>query len=224
MIESTPASPKKNRTWVWIVVAVAVTSLCCLVILAGAFAFAAWKGYIFFPGHNTRSFPTLTSPLLPNRDGGPQATPNAAPSSLTVEPYLPKITDHYPVLQELVPDWKNPTAPTTNTYNLSLQYTQPVLLTTGWCTTTQAILDQNIQHIQYIFEVDGKSVNISQFFKADQKASDRVCQQYIGLVRAWPTGSHTIKITMRMNGKINDGWNDYATGDYVEVYNITVTP
>jgi hypothetical protein len=224
MIEPTHASPKKNHTWVWIVVAVVATGLCCLLVLGGAFAFATWKGYILLPGHNTRSLPTQTSPFGTDRGTGPQATPFPAPSSLTVEPYQPKITDHYPVLQEMVSNWKNPTGPTTNTYSLSLQYTQPVLLTTGWCTTTQAILDQNIQHIQYLFEVDGKPINISQFFKADQKASDRVCQQYIGLIRAWPTGSHTVKITMRVDAKINDGWNDYAAGDYVEVYNITLKP
>jgi hypothetical protein len=226
MTETTPSSTRKNRAWIWIVVAVLATGLVCLAVLGGAFAFAVWKGYIAFPGSNVRNlpsqnYPNQTSPSNPFRNTGPQATPGPAPSTLTVEPYQPAVTDRYPVLQQLVPDWKNPSAPVTNTYSLSLPYTQPVILSTGWCTSTQALLDQNLQHIQYIFEVDGKTVSMSQFAKSNQNSTNGFCQQTSGLIRAWPTGSHTIKIMMRVDEKINDGWNDYAAGDYVEEYKIT---
>jgi hypothetical protein len=226
MTENTPSTPRKNRNWIWIVVAVLVTGLLCLLVLGGAFAFSVWKGYILFPSHTTRNLPMQTSPSNPYRDFGtqstPEAAPQAAPDTLTVEPYQPRITDRYPALQQLVPDWKDLTGPGTNTYDLSLPYAQSVVLTSGWCTTTQALLDQNFQQIQYTFEVDGKLIDLSQFNTADQKTSDGVCRQYTGLIRAWPTGSHTIKISMRVDAKINDGWNDYAAGDYVEVYNIKV--
>ena len=221
MIEQTPPSPKKNTTWIWIVVAIAVVGLCCLVLVAGAGAFAVWKGIITLPGVN---LPSRASPALPTPMTPAQQNPNTAPpTSITVEPYQPQPTDRYPGLQDLASNWQDPKGPGTNTYPISVSASQPVLLFQGWCTSTKAILDQNFQHIKYLVEVDGQPVDTSKLSQANTSAVDKSCKDFAGIIRAWPAGKHTIKISMRLDAKINDGWNDFSAGDYTEIYNITVT-
>jgi hypothetical protein len=221
MIGQTPASPKKNTTWIWIVVAIAVFGLCCLVLLVGAGAFAVWKGYITLPGVN---LPSQTSPALPTPKTPSHSNPTIAPTTrITVEPYQLQQNDRYPGLQELSTNWQDPKDPGINTYDISVSASQPVLVFQGWCTSTKAVLDQNFQHIQYLVEVDGQPVDTSKLYQANISTIDKSCKDFVGIIRAWPTGQHTIKITMRLDAKINDGWNDFAAGDYTEIYNITVT-
>jgi hypothetical protein len=221
MLQPQPASPKKGTTWIWVVVVtVLVLSLCCLILAIGAGAFAVWKGYITIPGTN---LPALKSPVIPTPNL-PKGAPKAAPTRITVEPYQPQAGDRYPVLQELVPNWQDPAAPGSQAYDITVNANQPVLVSSGWCTTTKAVLDQNFQHIKYIFEVNGQSVNTSDLAQGSQSALGKTCKDFTGIIRAWPSGKHTIKITMRLDAKINDGWNDYAAGDYTEIYNIIVKP
>ena len=222
MIEQKPASPKKDTAWIWIVVAIAAVLVLCLVVLVGAGVFAVWKGYVTIPGVN---LPALQSPSIPHQVLPPSANPGpkSTVTKITVEPYQPQPNDQIPTLQNLASNWQNPTGPTSNTYNITLSANQPVLLTSGWCTTTKAILDQNFQHIKYLVEVDGQSLDTSKLYQENLSSVGQSCKDFAGLIRAWPTGNHTIKITMRLDAKINDGWSDYAAGDYAEIYNITVT-
>jgi hypothetical protein len=223
-MESTPASPKKGKTWIWILAILAVILLCCLLALVGTVSLAFWKGYIRMPGLNFNTIPGLTSPIAPNHGNGPTTAPPATQGKLTIEPYQPKTNDHFPSLQTLVPNWQDPTGPGANTYSINLKVNQPVLVPIGWCTTTKAILDQNFQHIQYILEVDGQTVSTSNLFQGNSSTISQSCRDFTGIIHAWPAGKHAIKITMRVNSKINDGWSDYPAGDYVEIYNITAIP
>jgi hypothetical protein len=224
MIGQTPASPtptppKKNNLWIWIVVGIAAVLLICLMLVIGVGAFAVWKGYVAIPGIN---LPALQSPAIPRQVIPPSTNPKSTVSKITVQPYQPQPNDQTPSLQGLATNWQNPTGPGTNTYNISVSSNQPVLVTSGWCTTTKAILDQNFQHIKYQVVVDGQAVDLTKLYQGSQSGLGQSCQDFVGVINAWPTGNHTIKINMSVDAKINDGWNDYAAGDYTEVYNITV--
>jgi hypothetical protein len=222
MNEPTPVSPKKDKTWQWIVVAIAVILLCCLLVLVGAVSFGLWKGHIRIPGMNIGDLPSLPSPAVPYQNVGPKKAPAGTPEPLTVEPYKPQLTDHYPSLQDLVPNWQSPTGPGTTTWNVTVNSNQPVLLFEGWCASQKTTLDQNFQHMKYLFEVDGKSLSTDKLNQQDQQTPTQACRDFTGIIRSWPQGSHTIKITLHMDAKINDGWSDYPAGDYVEIYNIIV--
>jgi hypothetical protein len=65
-------------------------------------------------------------------------------------------------------------------------------------------------------------VDTSKLYQANTSAIDKSCKDFAGIIRAWPAGKHAIKISMRLDAKINDGWSDYPAGDYLEIYNITV--
>jgi hypothetical protein len=214
-MEPKPVSPKKTAVWIWVVLALVVVCLFSLVLIIGVGVFAAWKGYISLPAINV---PAMKVPGIPT----PQALPNAQPTRIVVEPYQPQPGDQYPTLQNMVPNWQNPTRPGTQTFNLPIPANQAVLLASGWCTSTQNLLNQNFQHIQYIIEVDGQPVDAKSLAQGTQQVSGQTCKDFTGIIRAWPSGKHTLKITMRVDAKINDGFNDYAAGDYVEIYNITV--
>jgi len=216
-MEPKPASPKKGTTWVWVVIALVALCLCGLVSIIGIGAYATWKGYISLPAMNV---PGYNTPSIPT----PQTLPKVMPTKVLVEPYQPQAGDQYPTLQNLVPNWQNPSGPGTQTFDLTIAANQPVLLASGWCTSTQNLLNQNFQHIEYIIEVDSQPVDAKSLAQGEQQVSGQTCKDFNGIIRAWPTGKHTIKITMRLDAKINDGWNDYAAGDYVEIYNITVKP
>jgi hypothetical protein len=222
MLQPQPATPKKETTWLWVaVVTVLVLSLCCLLVAIGAGAYAAWKGYITIPGMN---LPVLKSPAIPTPKILPKVAPKEAPTKITIESYQPQPGDQYPVLQNLVPNWQDPAAPGSQTYDTMVSANQPVLVSSGWCTTTKTVLDQNFQHIQYLVEVNGQSVNTNSLSQGSQSELGKSCKDFTGIIRAWPAGKHTIKITMRLDAKINDGWNDYPAGDYTEIYNISVKP
>jgi hypothetical protein len=224
MMEPAPASPKKNKIWIWIVLALAAVLLCCLLLVTGTAVFAIWKGYIQIPGISIRNLPVLTSPVAPDQGLGPKTAPPAAPGPLTVEPYQPQAADRYPSLQDLTPNWEGLSAPGTQTWNIKVAADQSTLLFLGWCTTTPSILNDNFDHIQYLVEVDGQPLSMENLHSMDGLSGGQVCRNYVGLIRVWPAGKHVIKITMRLDSKINDGWSDYPAGDYEDIYNITVTP
>jgi hypothetical protein len=221
MLDPKPASPRKNTLWIWVVAALVVLCLCCLVLVIAAGAFAFWKGYIPMPAIN---LPGNKIPAIPTPQTLPKGIPRVAPTKITVEPYQPQPGDNYPALQQLAPGWQDPTAPGSQTYDITVGAYQAVLLTSGWCTTTQTLLDQNYRHIKYLVEVNGQSVSTNSLTQGSQSAIGKTCKDFAGIIRAWPAGKHTLKISMRLDAKINDGWNDYPAGDYAETYNITIKP
>jgi len=234
MNEPAPIPGKKKEIWIWIIIAVVVLGLCCLVVVLAAGAYASWKGYINLPRvfNPTRpaqtAIPTSTErsvhPSVPTAQGLPPLAPNEAPTQILVEPYQPQPADDYPTLQDFVPNWEGSSTPGTKIWNLNMPASQSTLLFQGWCTTTPTILNQNFDHIQYLFEVDGQTLTMERLNSLNSFAEGQVCRDHIGLIRAWSPGSHIIKTIMRLDAQINDGWSDYPVGDYVEIYNITVTP
>jgi hypothetical protein len=225
MIEPEPVPQKKNQTWIWIVIIVIVLCLCCLVALLAIGGYAVWKGYIPLSGINV---PNLSAPSVLSTPtfSAPQMEQTTGSTQIVVEPYQPQAIDTYPALQSLVSNYQGSSVPGTQTWNLTVNATQSVLVYVGWCTSTQTILDQNFQHIQYLVEVDGSSIDINNLYveTVQDSATNGFCKSYLGIIRTWPTGRHTIKITMRMDAQINDGWSGYPAGDYVDIFNVTVIP
>lgn len=224
MLEPEPASRKKSGIWIWIVVALVVLCLCSLVVLIAVGAFASWKGYIHLPEISIPNVPGSTATPQPPQRITPPSAPTQASTEILIEPYQPQIIDQYPTLQNLVPNWESSSVPGTRTWNVELAADQSTLFFQGWCTTTSTILNENYNHIQYLAEVDGKSVSVESLYRLDSLSEEQACRDYIGLIRVWPAGQHIIMTTMRLNSQINDGWSDYPAGDYVEIYNVTVNP
>jgi hypothetical protein len=110
----------------------------------------------------------------------------------------------------------------TNTWTVKISSSTPVKINWSWCATTQAILDQNLQHMQILFYVDGKDVT-SSMTSLPGTIEGGVCRKYRGIIRTWPAGQHTVLYKMVFLEKVNDGDKDYE-GVITKTYNVTVTP
>jgi hypothetical protein len=211
--------PKKTNPTIWVIVAILVILLCCILVAAGL------TGAYFLirrSGGLNNVTPLLPFSSTPNQVG-PGTVPTLSSGPLVVEPFDPS-SGFYPALPDLVPNWSGPTKPSTQNWSLNVPANQPVLIYLGWCTSTSQILQQNDQQITWSLTVDGQAVNVQKLFASNEQQSGQVCNSYVGIIRNWTGTQHKITTTMTVAQKINDGWNDYAAGDYTDVYNVTVTP
>ncbi len=214
------AAPKTKSTWIWIVVLVLALCL-CLALGAGGI------GLYLYLNQPVEILPTTAAPLneAPPPPEEPTLLPVAPlPETVIVEPYEPQVWDDYPFLANLAPGYEGSSVPDVQTWNVSVSSDQPVLIYYGWCAASADILEQNFQHIQFIWEVNGELLDMEGLYILNDTTTDQVCRAYVGIVWAWPLGEHVISMTMRFDESINDGWGDYPAGDYVDVFNITVTP
>ncbi len=212
VVEQSSVPSKKKDPTIWIVLGIVVVLLCCLLALCAV-------GLVLLLdrlGQQDFSLPGI-SPT-------PTATPQpGATQGIVVEPFRPT-TRRYPTLQELVPGWEASTSPATQTWELEVRANQPVLVLLGWCTDTAETLDQNYEHIRYSLVVDGREVDVYSLYRDEGTISGGVCRSYLGIIRRWPEGKHTITTTMEITETIHDGWSEYPAGKYTDVYEITVIP
>jgi hypothetical protein len=167
--------------------------------------------------------------ILPQDEAPPPEAPTEEPlaplpETIVIEPYEPRVGDNYPFLAELAPGYEGSSVPGIHSWDVVVISDQPALIYYGWCAMDQSTLDQNFEHIQFIWLADEQPVDMESLYLYEESDTDMSCRSYVGIVRRWPLGEHVIRMTMHFDEIINDGWDDYPAGDYVDVFNITVTP
>lgn len=216
---------KKRNTWIWILVIVAVVCL-CMVLAALVVGL-----YVFNTADKPEPVRTAIDdhPLPPTKRAAP--TDRAAPTEeaiptlpriLVIEPYDPASDEFAVGLTDLVPDWSGSMLPGAQVWDATVWSNQKVIVNQGWCTTTAAILDQNFDHIQIRWEVDGEFVDMEGMYFYEELYEDRVCRGYAGIIMAWPLGTHSIVTGMTFDEPLNDGWDDFPAGEYIDQYIIEV--
>lgn len=111
-----------------------------------------------------------------------------------------------------------------NLREATLNTTDQVLLARGWCCTTQEILTQNMEHIQFILIINGKPVGNELSKTIRYYTDDSPCQLRAFLALEWPPGEYEISIDMVIDETIHDGWEEYHPGTSSYIYNVTVQP
>ena len=113
--------------------------------------------------------------------------------------------------------------PGTLTFTVNITDDKPTYFSYGWCAIDDVTLQNNFQHI-----------SVSLYFNGDELGKDVVhtlsftsannlhCADFGVLMSEWPNGEYKLKAVATFNDKINDGMADYAAGDYVFEYNVTV--
>jgi len=113
--------------------------------------------------------------------------------------------------------------PGTLTFTVNITDDKPTYFSYGWCAIDDVTLQNNFQHI-----------SVSLYFNGDKLGKDVVhtlsftsannlhCADFGVLMSEWPNGEYKLKAVATFNDKINDGMADYAAGDYVFEYNVTV--
>ncbi len=215
---------KKDKTWIWVLVAFLVLCLClALIVVAAAVAILV----INRPLEPTPA-PPIAVPIIPLPPTVvPEPTARPAPTeapipahSLEIEYFDFTESIGYVDLRSLVTDWGERVEPGEMFFEGVVPYTQPVLVSSGWCTITPEVLDQNFEHIVYTWVADGVSVDMGSVYVTDEFQVDRYCRVFTGIIRLWPLGEHEIIIDMYFDALLNDGWGTYLAGHYTDIFYI----
>jgi hypothetical protein len=101
----------------------------------------------------------------------------------------------------------------------------PLVWLYGWCTTTQAILEENFRSIQLEFTLNERVVPLGNFAIVDVTREDgSPCRDYVALVENWPVGEHHLESRVNFTQPINDGWDLYPAGTHTYQYIVIVSP
>jgi hypothetical protein len=113
--------------------------------------------------------------------------------------------------------------PGTRTFTVKISEDKPIYFSYGWCTTTAEILKQNLDHIKVKLYFNGDELGKDVVHPLSITRSDGlVCEDLGVLMSEWPDGQYILKSVATFDQRINDGIADYAAGDYVFEYNVTV--
>lgn len=108
-------------------------------------------------------------------------------------------------------------------YEIQLTESAPLIWSYTWCTTTQAILEENFSHIQIAFISNGSPTSSGSFAVSEYERSDgSPCREHAALVVEWPAGTHQLETRVTFTQAINDGWNLYPAGTHTFKYMVTV--
>lgn len=202
---------RNKRPVVLAIVGLAVVGICALFALA-FFWFQPTQPSLF-----ANYFPSPTPTQTP------QPTPTSVFEPITILAHEDYSTD-YPYIEALAPDWKqSPLLPSTVTFHVAVNQGQPVVVSRGWCTTTEDILNENLTHIEWLVEADGKSIDVDSLYRSKFVDGTSACEGYDGLIEEWTEGEHKIVLTMRIDQEIHDGWGMFKAGEYIEVFIVNVT-
>ena len=132
----------------------------------------------------------------------------------------PAISGDYKHLSELTYDydWENAYSPGHHTYHAIGDPDVPIVVSLGWCSTTQIILDENWSKMGYELTIDGFSIDLEKemaFRSWTIPPEIGPCYGYFGLTKGWRRGEHYIIWTHTIYQSINDGVSDFKAGDYV---------
>lgn len=113
--------------------------------------------------------------------------------------------------------------PGTLTYTVSVTDDLPVYFVYGWCTVDEEILRQNFEHIRISLSINGEPLDEEVIHNLSYTSpSSLVCLDFGALITDWPAGEYRLEAVVTFDEQINDGLADFAAGDYVFVYNVTV--
>ncbi len=108
------------------------------------------------------------------------------------------------------------------TYTVMMESSQDVMDGYVWCTTTRDILSENWTKIQVSMELNGRAIRSENMDLETYEDGDIACNFLTVLLTDWPDGRHSFAVTATFTAPLNDGFGDYAAGDYSEVYTIQV--
>ena len=109
------------------------------------------------------------------------------------------------------------------TFTINITDDQPTYFSYGWCAVDEATLQNNFQHIEVsLYLNDAKLGTDVVHTLSFTSANNLHCAEFGALMTDWPNGQYRLKAVATFKDKINDGLADYAAGDYVFEYNVTV--
>lgn len=113
--------------------------------------------------------------------------------------------------------------PGTLTFTINIAGQKPTYFSYGWCAVDDTTLQNNFQHMDVSLYLNGAKLGSDVVHSLSFTSGNNLhCADFGVLITDWPNGEYTLKAVATFNDKINDGMSDYAAGDYVFDYNVTV--
>jgi hypothetical protein len=113
--------------------------------------------------------------------------------------------------------------PGTLTFTIKITDNTPTYFSYGWCAVDDQTLQNNFQHIDVSLTFNGKKLGNDVVHTLSFTSGNNLrCGDFGVLMTDWPNGKYELKAIATFRDKINDGMADYAAGDYVFDYNVTV--
>lgn len=110
----------------------------------------------------------------------------------------------------------------TYVYTINLDEETTLIWQTNWCTTTEEILNQNMEHIRIHFTVNGETVDPGHIGIIQTRGGDLYCAYFIASLYNWPQDTTVLKIDITFTEDLNDGLGDYPAGTHTYQYNVTL--
>lgn len=113
--------------------------------------------------------------------------------------------------------------PGTLKFTATITDDKPTYFSYGWCTIDEATLKQNLEHIKIALYFNHEKLGTDVVHPLSfTSANNQTCADFGVLMTDWQNGDYQLKSVASFDQKINDGMADYAAGDYVLEYDVTV--
>lgn len=166
--------------------------------------------------------PTKTKPPLPTNT--PQPT-NAPLPPLDIEACA--IWEDCQDTSTWVADFIGEDMETGILYQVDIPFTSTIRMNTRWCTLDDETLQDNVEHITFIFEIDGTSyldmagIEYSSIQDPEDPLVFYPCISMGVMLSGWKIGEdHEIVIGFTIEDEIFDGWDTYGSQTIQYLYNI----
>lgn len=226
-----------NQTTIIAMSGVVVVGLCGLVFIVSQLFRPLSSSLIaeYFPSPTLTAIPTETP--APTRTPPPNLTatqqawarPAQSPSLGSVEEARAAADAGVDTLESFA--YLYPNTPQINqpgdvyVYEIQLTESAPLVWSYGWCTTTQAVLEENFSQIRLEFILNGSPAASGSFAVTDYERSDGGrCREHSALIVDWPAGTHQIESRITFLQAIDDGWDIYPAGTHTYKYVVTLQP
>lgn len=114
-------------------------------------------------------------------------------------------------------------APGTLTFTVSIPSSQKIFWQYGWCAADEATLRQNMEHIKIKFLFNGAEVDRNWAHSLGSQAQNGWQCAIIGMLLSdWKPGIYKFETVAIFDTTINDGGADFAAGDYIFKYDVSV--
>jgi hypothetical protein len=114
-------------------------------------------------------------------------------------------------------------------YKVAINPEEKIRFSTGWCTNEEELLYDNLNHMVYVFVVDGVSLidqlksQYDESVDLDDPAVTNYCYFIGSSIDGWQSGqTYRIILGFKADADIYDGWSTFQQGDYLRTYIVTV--
>ena len=157
------------------------------------------------------------------RGGG--VTPASEPSVSASFNLIGELNAGTPLILDLVrEDYSDEeeTNPGILPYTVVLSESEDMIAGYFWCTTTEEILEDNWERMEFAFELNGEALAVEDMQLDLVSSANGPCYVLSVLIGDWAYGEHSFVVDVNFTSALNDGFGDYPAGHYVSEYSIYV--